>query len=92
MIRSFRSKALRRFAEDGERSKLSVQNVGRVRRILERLDAARNPQEMDVAGLQFHPLRGSDKGRFSVWVTGNWRITFAWEGEDAKDVDLEDYH
>ena len=92
MIRSFRSRALRQFAQDGDRSKLSVQNVGRIRRILERLDAAKNPQEMDVAGLQFHPLRGGEKGRFSVWVTGNWRITFAWEGEDAKDVDLEDYH
>lgn len=66
--------------------------MDRVRRILERLDAARNAQEMDVPGLQFHPLKGAEQGRFSIWVTGNWRITFGWDGEDAVDVDLEDYH
>ena len=92
MIQSFRSKALRRFAEEADRSKLSVKNVDRIRRILERLDAARNPQEMNIMGLQFHPLRGSERGRYSVWVSGNWRITFGWDGDDAVDVDLEDYH
>jgi proteic killer suppression protein len=45
---------------------------------------------MDVPGYVFHPLRG--QARFSVRVTGNWRITFGFEGEDAVDVDLEDYH
>lgn len=71
---------------------MSVQNVDRVRRILERLDAARIVEEMDVPGLRFHPLKGTEQGRFSVWVTRNWRITFGWDGEDAVDVDLEDYH
>jgi len=28
----------------------------------------------------------------TVWVNGNYRITFGWNGEDATDVDLEDYH
>ena len=76
MIRSFRSKALKRFAETGDPSKLSVQNVDRVRRVLTQLDEAASADEMNVAGSRFHPLKGREKGRYSVWVTGNYRITF----------------
>ncbi len=92
MIRSFRSKALKRFSESGDASKLSVQNVERVRRILTQLDESSVPEEMNIAGWRFHPLKGREKGRFSVWVTGNYRITFGWSRNDAVDADLEDYH
>jgi proteic killer suppression protein len=92
VIRSFRSKALRRFAERGDASRLSVQNPDRIRRILLALDAAKLPEQMNVPGFRFHPLKGSDKGRYAVDASGNWRVTFAWHGEDAVDVDLEDYH
>ncbi|MXP41984.1 plasmid maintenance system killer protein [Altererythrobacter soli] len=92
MIRSFRSKALRQFVEQGDASKLSVPNVERVARILLRLDTANQPEQMNAPGLRFHGLKGRDKGRFAVDASGNWRITFAWDGEDAVDVDLEDYH
>ncbi len=92
MIRSFRSKALRRFAEQGDASKLSVTNVRRVERILEQLDEATMPEEMNNAGYRFHGLKGKDKGRYAVDASGNWRITFGWQGGDAVDVDLEDYH
>lgn len=37
-------------------------------------------------------MRGKDKGRFSVWVSGNYRIIFAWSDQDAIDIDIEDYH
>jgi proteic killer suppression protein len=47
---------------------------------------------MNMPGLRFHPLRGGDKGRYALDASGNWRITFGWDGEDAVDVDLEDYH
>jgi toxin HigB-1 len=92
MIRSFRSKTLKRFAETGDASKLGVQKADRIRRILLRLDAASSPGRMDAPGLRFHALRGKDKGRFAVWASENYRITFGWSGEDAVDVDLEDYH
>jgi proteic killer suppression protein len=90
MIRSFRSKALRQFAEQGDASKLPVQNADRVRRILIRLDTVTAPQELNLPGWFLHRLRGVE--RYSVRVTGNWRITFSWRGEDAVDVDIEDYH
>lgn len=92
MIRSFRSKALKRFAATGDRSRLSVPNADRVARILGHLDLARSPREMDVAGYKFHGLKGRNRGRYAVWALGNYRITFGWDGEDAVDVDLEDYH
>ena len=92
MIRSFRSRALRQFAATGDSSRLSVPNHERVRQILLALNAATTPQAMNIPGLKFHALRGRDKGRYAVWATGNYRITFSWEGEDAMNVDLEDYH
>ncbi len=92
MIRSFRSKALRRFAEQGDASKLSVPNAGRIERILEQLDGATQPEEMNAPGYRFHGLKGQDKGRYAVDASGNWRVTFGWDGDDAIDVDLEDYH
>ena len=92
MIRSFRSRTPKRFAETGDASKLSVRKPDRLRRILLRLDAATSPIEMNTPGLRFHALKGESKGRFAVWASGNFRITFSWSGEDAVDVDLEDYH
>jgi proteic killer suppression protein len=92
MIKRFVSKALRAFAEKADASKLSVPNIDRVRRILLALDAAAAADQMNVPGLKFHALKGKEKGRYSVWVSGNYRMAFAFDGEDATDVDLEDYH
>ena len=92
MIASFKSKALRRYWTKGEVSGIRPDWQAKVRLILSRLDAARIPTEMDSPGLGFHALKGNFAGRYAVWVSRNWRITFAWEGENATDVDMEDYH
>ncbi len=92
MIRSFRSKALARYAARGDRSKLSVEHIARLDRILTRLDAASAPSDMNLPGWRFHRLKGDNKGRFAVDDSGNWRVTFGWDGQDAIEVDLEDYH
>jgi len=92
MIKSYRNKGLRAFAEKGETRKLAVQQPDKIRRILALLNAATRPGEMDVPGLKYHSLAPGQKGRYSVWVSGNYRVTFAFEGPDAVDVDLEDYH
>jgi toxin HigB-1 len=86
------SKALLQFADTGNPAKLSVLNHERVRRILLALNEAAEPKALDLPGFKFHALKGNQKGRYSVWVTGNWRVTFAFDGEDAIGVDLEDYH
>ena len=92
MIRSFKSKALRLFAETGDARKLSVPNARRVQRILNELNIAKAPEDMNLPGYRFHALKGARKGTFAVDASGNYRITFRWDGEDAVDVDLEDYH
>lgn len=60
--------------------------------MLDRLDTAQTPQDMDLPGLRFHALKGARKGTYAVAVTGNWRITFQWEDGDALNVHFEDYH
>ncbi|HYG25299.1 MAG TPA: type II toxin-antitoxin system RelE/ParE family toxin [Caulobacteraceae bacterium] len=92
MIRSYRHKGLRRFAETGDASKLSVRNTARIARLLASLEASVTPEGMNVPGYRFHALRGDRAGRYSVDASGNWRITFGWDGQHAVDVDLEDYH
>lgn len=71
MIRSFRSKALKRLAELGDASKLSVPNVRRVVTILARLDGAVLPEDLNLPGYRFHGLKGQDKGRYAVDASGN---------------------
>lgn len=90
MIRTFRSKALRVYFETGKAGGLSVQNVPRVGRMLRALDGAARPEHLNLPGYHFHGLHG--ERRWSIRVTGNWRITFGWDGADAIDVDVEDYH
>lgn len=92
MIRSFKSKALERFSAKGDASKLSVQNTAKVTRVLQTLDDAARPEDVNQPGWRFHQLSGDRAGTYSVTVSGNWRITFKFDGEDATEVDLEDYH
>jgi proteic killer suppression protein len=92
MIVTFRSKLLKRFWERSDASKLPQDRVARITMILDRLDASVKPEDLNLPGLQFHQLAGKSKGRYAVSVSGNWRITFAWDGENATDVDFEDYH
>jgi proteic killer suppression protein len=91
VIRNYRSKALRKFALTGSAKGLSVQKAVRIAQILKALEAAPRPEALDLPGLRFHRLKGNPV-RYSVWASENWRITFGWEGVDAIDVDLEDYH
>lgn len=92
MIRSFKHKGLARFFESGSKSGIQAQHTERLRLILGRLNAAAAPGDMGLPGLRLHPLKGSRKGTWAVWISGNWRITFKFEGTDAESVDYEDYH
>lgn len=92
MIKSFRSRALKRYWERGDESKFHKHDLQQIADILDALDIATCPQAMDVPGLRFHPLKGEMLGRYAVTVRANYRITFAWDGQDAIEVDYEDYH
>lgn len=60
--------------------------------ILALLHAAATPEDMALPGLRLHQLKGDRKGTWSVTVSGNWRITYLFEGKDPEHVDYEDYH
>ena len=92
LIQSFRSRALRRYWLRGDPSKLPADRLRRIDTILDAMEGAVRPEQLDLPGFGFHRLVGDQKGRFAVSVSGNWRITFDWNGEDAIDVDFEDYH
>ena len=76
MIRGFRHKGLRRFFETGSKLGVQAQHVDRLRLVLARLNAATAPRDMDLPGLNLHPLKGERKGTWSVSVSGNWRARF----------------
>jgi len=66
--------------------------MARIERMLDALDAAVRPEDMNIPGYRFHQLKGNRAGTYAIAVTGNLRITFRFAGEDAANVDLEDYH
>ncbi|MCC6296920.1 MAG: type II toxin-antitoxin system RelE/ParE family toxin, partial [Pseudomonadales bacterium] len=81
MIRSFKHKGLGRFFETGSVSGISDSYAKRLRLILGRLHAARQPQDMNLPGLRLHELKGDRAGTWAVDVSGNWRVTFRFEAQ-----------
>ncbi|MBI4744642.1 MAG: type II toxin-antitoxin system RelE/ParE family toxin [Actinobacteria bacterium] len=92
MIKSFRHKGLEKFFYNGTRSGINAKHISKLGRILDRLDASVKPQDMNLPGYKLHELKGKEKGTWSVSVSGNWRVTFRFDGVDAIDVDYLDYH
>jgi toxin HigB-1 len=92
MIQSFRHKGLRKFFESGSAAGIQPAHSKRLRTLLAALDTAQSIDDMNVPGFRLHPLKGSDRGRWSVWVTGNWRLTFEFKDGHAYVLDYEDYH
>lgn len=92
MIRKFKHSGLEKFFLRGTKSGIQAKHIDRIRLILGRLHAAIKPQDMNLPGLELHELRGRRKGIWAVKVSGNWRITFKFDGVDAIDVNYEDYH
>lgn len=92
MIQSFRHKGLRRFYEAGSLAGIQPSHATRLRMQLSALDTARSVEDMDIPGFRLHALKGRERGRWSVWVNGNWRLTFEFRDGDAHVLDYEDYH
>ena len=92
MIRSYRHKGLRRFADTGSKAGIQPAHAKRLRILLTALDAASVPSDMNAPGYGLHPLHGEFEGHWAVSVSGNWRLTFAFRDEDAILVDYQDYH
>lgn len=92
MIRTFRHKRLKALYQENRTKGLNPQWLKRIRVILARLDASREPADMDFPGLRLHPMKGAQKDFWAVDVSGNWRIILRFHEGEPHDVDLVDYH
>lgn len=92
MIQRIKHKGLREFWEKGDARRLNPDWLNKIDRILNALDLAQTPADMDLPGFRLHMLKGEYKGFCAVDVTGNWRVVFRFEAPDVTDVDLIDYH
>lgn len=92
MIAGFKHKGLKRFFETGSHKGIQATHRAKVRRILARMNAAASLQDMNAPGLRLHPMKGDLKGHHAVDVSGNWRITFTFDGRNFDQVDLIEYH
>ncbi len=93
MIKTFKHKGLKAYFESGSKAGIQATHEERLGRMLNRLNQTTDAQGMNLPGWRLHPLKGRAlKGHFSVWVNGNWRMTFTFEGTDAVLVDYQDYH
>lgn len=92
MIVSFRHKGLELFYTSGSTKGIQASHAAKLGRILGLLDVASAPADVNLPGFKLHPLKGNMKGHWSVWVNGNWRVTFRFIGVDVELVDYQDYH
>ena len=91
VIRTFRHRGIEKFFKTGSKAAIQPKHEARLRILLTTLNLASSPLDMNRDGWDWHPLKGEFKGHWSVSVSGNWRLTFGFEGEDAILVDYQDY-
>jgi len=92
VIVSFRHKGLRLLYETGSTKGIQAAHKTKLLSILAALDVAISPNELSLPSYRLHPLKGDMVGYWSMWVNGNWRVTFRFVGPDVELVDYQDYH
>ena len=92
MIQSFKHKGLEKFFLTGSKAGIQPKHAARIEEQLFAINRAKVPADMDFPGWFLHSLHGKLDGHWSVRVSGNWRITFRFNGNDAEVVDYQDYH
>jgi toxin HigB-1 len=95
IISNVRHKGVRRLLEADDASGLPPQTVDKLRKMLAFLqDMGREDELRSVPTWKAHQLSGDRKGVWSLFVTKNWRLTFAVNKAEIEiiDLDFEDYH
>lgn len=92
MIKSYRHKGLKELFEKGRTAKVDSKLQARCIEVLDVVNRATHTQQMSLPGYALHPLKQFSPWRWSIWITGSWRITFEFDKGDAYRVDLEQYH
>lgn len=92
MIKNFQHKGLEEFFRAGSKAGIQPHHAGKLRLILNVLEYATKPEDMNAPRWRLHALSGRLAGFWSVTVNGNWRVIFRFDGQDAELVDYVDYH
>lgn len=92
MIKSFVHKGLEIYHKTGSKKGIIPDHARKPDFILDRLETTTDPKDMNLPGFMLHPLQGKDKDKWFIKVSGNWRVTFLFQGEDVIIVDYLDYH
>lgn len=92
VIVSFRHKGLEALYERDSIKGVQAAHAPKLRRILSALDVAQGPGDLNIPGFRLHSLQGKLTGHWSIWVNGNWRVTFRFIDTDVELVDYQDYH
>ncbi len=92
MIKTFRHKGLESFFRAGSKKGIQPHHSTKLQIQLATLDNATGPDDMNAPSWRLHALCGDLAGHWSIWVNGNWRLTFRFVGKDAELVDYQDYH
>jgi toxin HigB-1 len=92
VVVGIRHKGLKQFYKKGSTRGIRHDHEKKSRRILAALDAATRPADLNLPGYDLHPLKGNRAGTWSISVSGNWRVTFEFDGNDVTAVDYEDDH
>jgi proteic killer suppression protein len=92
VIKSFRHRGIERFFRTGSKAGIQPKHAEKLRLQLFALDNATQAADMNAPGWRLHKLAGELRDHWAVSVSGSWRLTFKFEGEDAVLVDYQDYH
>ena len=92
LIATFSDKALKRFWHKGSAKGIDPISSDRLKRLLDALDGATKPEDMDVIGYGFNALEGDCAGQYAVTIRAQWRLVFEWKDGAPVKVHREDYH
>lgn len=92
-ITGFRHKGLERFWRTGDSRGIAPKWAEKIRAMLTAIEEAGTVAEVGlIPGWKLHPLKGGRKGAWSMWITGNQRLTFMVQGDAVSELNIEDYH
>lgn len=92
MIESYKHKGLKELFEKGRTARIDKNLHRKVRSVLDVLNRANTISEVNQPGYFLHPLKQFTPWRYSVWINGQWRLTFEFINGAALHVDFEQYH
>jgi proteic killer suppression protein len=92
MIKSFKHKGLKKFYETGSTAGIQASHAAKLSLILNALESAESPEDIQIPSLRLHELKGERKHDWSMTVSGNWRVTFRFVSDGVELLNYEDYH